>query len=71
MQISLVSDVNALNPYTKFIIIRFISIVAKVAVSFMYVPPSLYISAAPTGQIFMKFYKGDLYENLSRKPRFG
>jgi len=29
------------------------------------------ISAAPTGQISMKFDTGGFYENLLRKPKFG
>jgi len=31
---------------------------------------SSFISATPTGRIFVKFYIGDVYKNLSRNPTF-
>jgi len=47
-------------------------IVAKASISFfMSARLSVYISAAPTGRIYVKFGTGDFYEHLSRKCKLG
>jgi hypothetical protein len=68
--------VKIISERLLYFVIR-VRIIAKTAYYFRHIRLSVCfrfsgcISAAPIGRISVKFYIGDFYEYLSRKPKFG